>query len=127
MVRLGLFVTVMVLFMESMSPFKPHGGYVSQDNASFARTLADSTVYLIDVRTAEEFSEGHIPGAVNINVSQADFERRIDTLDRNRSVAVYCRGGSRSKIAAMKLSERGFKVYELNHGFMNWDGARTVE
>lgn len=127
MVRLGLFVTVMVLFMESMSPLKPHGGYVSQDNASFARTLADSTVYLIDVRTAEEFSEGHIPGAVNINVSQADFERRIDTLDRNRSVAVYCRGGSRSKIAAMKLSERGFKVYELNHGFMNWDGARTVE
>ena len=100
-------------------------GLGSQGNEEIAATISDRNVQLVDVRTAEEFADGHIPGAINIDVKMDDFDELAAAwLDLGRPVAVYCRSGARSKTAAKRLAGKGFKVYELNHGFMNWDGPK---
>ena len=101
--------------------------FKSVGNAEFARIIADTTVQLVDVRTPAEFAAGHIPEAVNIDVRGEKFDEEVrSTLDPSRPVAVYCRSGARSKAAARALTEKGFRVYELNKGFMNLKGARTA-
>jgi rhodanese-related sulfurtransferase len=52
---------------------------------------------ILDVRTPAEFAEGHIDRAVNLDVQSRDFEKRLRTLDRNKSYLVYCRTGNRSR------------------------------
>lgn len=86
----------------------------------FQKLLTDTTVLLIDVRTLDEYKEGRIPGARNIDVRSGEFDKAIGLLDRNRTVAVYCRSGVRSKIALAKLSQKGFKVFELEKGLHSW-------
>lgn len=100
--------------------------FESMDNAEFATLIADTTVQLVDVRTPAEFAAGHIPEAKNIDVRGDNFDREAQaTLSKERPVAVYCRSGARSKTAARRLAAMGYRVYELNTGFMNWNGQRT--
>lgn len=101
--------------------------FESMNNGKFAAAIADTTVQLVDVRTPAEFAAGHIPEAVNIDVRGENFESQAQsTLDKERPVAVYCRSGARSKAAAHALAAMGYRVYELNKGFMNWNGPRTA-
>ena len=80
--------------------------------------------FLVDVRTPEEFAEGHIAKAVNMNVNDNDFESKIATLDKEKPVMVYCRSGGRSAKAAGILKEKGFKhVYDLDGGMIGWNEA----
>lgn len=104
---------------------RPNIKFESQANAAFAKTIADSTVQLVDVRTPAEFASGHIPGAVNMDANGAGFSQQAATLDKERPVAVYCRSGARSKRAAYWLAAQGYNVYELNRGISNWDGKIT--
>ena len=97
--------------------------FKSVDIKEFKIEIAKTDVQLVDVRTAKEYSEGHIPGAMNIDVNAPDFEEKIKVLDKKENVAIYCRSGRRSKIAAEKMTAAGFKVIELNTGFLTWDGA----
>ena len=100
--------------------------FESMDNAEFATLIADTTVQLVDVRTPAEFAAGHITEAKNIDVRGDNFDREAKaTLIKERPVAVYCRSGARSKTAARRLAAMGYRVYELNTGFMNWNGQRT--
>ena len=96
--------------------------FKSVDIDEFKTEISKSDVQLVDVRTAQEYSEGHIPGAMNIDVNAPDFEEKIKALDKKENVAIYCRSGRRSKMAANKLTAAGFKVIELNTGFLSWDG-----
>jgi len=59
---------------------------------------------------------------VNIDVKSDDFDKQITTLDVSRPVAVYCRSGRRSKVAAARLSKAGYEVIELNNGILSWPG-----
>ena len=97
--------------------------FKSVDIDEFKTEISKSDVQLVDVRTAKEYSEGHIPGAMNIDVNAPDFEEKIKVLDKKENVAIYCRSGRRSKLAANKLTAAGYKVIELNTGFLSWDGA----
>ncbi|MBP3612883.1 MAG: rhodanese-like domain-containing protein [Rikenellaceae bacterium] len=100
--------------------------FESMDNAEFATLIADTTVQLVDVRTPAEFAAGHIPEAKNIDVRGDHFDREAKaTLSKERPVAIYCRSGARSKTAARRMAAMGYRVYELNTGFMNWNGQRT--
>ncbi|MBQ8745224.1 MAG: rhodanese-like domain-containing protein [Rikenellaceae bacterium] len=100
--------------------------FESMDNAEFATLIADTAVQLVDVRTPAEFAAGHIPEAKNVDVRGDNFDREAKaTLSKERPVAVYCRSGARSKTAARRLAAMGYRVYELNTGFMNWNGQRT--
>ena len=90
----------------------------------FASLIEDVSVQRLDVRTMAEYSEGHIPGTININVLDDSFAVMADsTLQKDKPVALYCRSGKRSKKAAAILSEKGYKVYELDKGFNAWQEA----
>lgn len=79
---------------------------------------------LIDVRTPEEYSEGHLQGSVNINWNDASFMEQAGKLDKTKPVFVYCRSGHRSGQAAEALRSKGFKeVYDLVGGIMSWQSA----
>lgn len=97
------------------------GEVVSVGVDEFACAIADSAVQLVDVRTAEEYSQGTIPGSVNIDVNSGNFGVTADSLlDKNRTVAIFCRSGRRSKKAAEILSLNGFDVVELDKGYNSW-------
>ena len=87
---------------------------------------ADSqAVTLVDVRTAEEYAEGHIPDALNIDVLQDDFTQKATArLPKDRRVAVYCRSGKRSLKAAARLVKAGYKVVNLKGGWLEWTANR---
>ena len=73
---------------------------------------------LIDVRTPEEFSKGHLEGAKNINFNAANFENQISQLDKNQSAFIYCHSGGRSGKAYKKMKAWGFtKVYDMEGGY----------
>lgn len=96
--------------------------FKSVDAQQFAEVIADKDVQLVDARTPEEFSEGHIPGAVNMDVKSADFDAQIATLNPACPVAVYCRSGRRSKLAAERMTNAGLQVTELADGILSWKG-----
>ena len=88
----------------------------------FAKCIADTAnVVLVDVRTAEEFNAGHIEGATNIDVKRDDFESISNAeLPKDKTLAIYCRSGRRSKTAGEILTKNGFKVIELESGYNGW-------
>lgn len=96
--------------------------YTSLSNQEFAKVIKQKKVQLVDVRSFSEYNSGHLNKAINIDVNCKDFDNRIEKLNKKKPVAVYCRSGRRSKIAAQKLSSKGFKVYELDKGIQQWDG-----
>ena len=91
----------------------------------FATIIADPDVQRLDVRTLAEYSKGHIPGSINLNVlEEKHFAAMADSLlQKDRPVALYCRSGKRSKKAADILHRAGYKVYELRTGFIGWEQA----
>lgn len=81
----------------------------------------DKGAVLIDVRTPEEFNTGHIPGAMNIDISSYEFKNRISQMDKSGSYYLYCRSGSRSYTAGKMMKNMGFeKVYNLEGGIIDW-------
>ena len=91
------------------------------DAAGFAEQITKADVITLDVRTPGEFMEGHIAGAINIDVEGSSFDSEIANLDKSKSYAVYCRSGRRSLIAVDKLSAAGFeKLSNLNTGINDW-------
>lgn len=97
----------------------------SLEAEEFRSQLGLAEVQLIDVRTPREFATGYIDGAINIDVTSKDFEQQLATLDKSRTVAVYCASGGRSKRAASRLEAYGFeKILELNTGINGWSQAQ---
>lgn len=83
---------------------------------------------IVDVRTPEEYSEGHLADAVNMDWEGDSFNSQIKSLDKNASVFVYCYGGGRSSEAAKEMRKQGFKnVYDLKGGFSAWRKAGLPE
>lgn len=79
------------------------------------------TKNIIDVRTEDEFNEGFIKNAKNINWNSSQFEKELGNLDRSTPLFLYCLSGGRSRNAAKKAVEMGFKsVYALEGGTMAW-------
>ena len=122
-----MYSTVMGLFMFLSTLFscqQKKGDFKSLPVKEFASYIQDENVQRLDVRTVAEYSEGHIPGTININVLADSFAVIADsTLQKDRPVALYCRSGKRSKRAAAILSSKGYTVYELDKGFNAWQEA----
>ena len=77
---------------------------------------------LLDVRTSEEYEKSHIKEAKNMDVKNPNFLQNLDSVDHNTPLLVYCLSGTRSKVAAHKLSEKGFNhVTLLNGGLLAWE------
>ena len=73
---------------------------------------------LLDVRTPEEYSFGHIESAVNVNWYDIDFKEKVSEFDRSKNIYLYCKAGGRSAKAAEVMKEMGFKnVVNLDGGY----------
>lgn len=82
---------------------------LSSSNTVFADT---TNFVVIDVRTAEEYSEAHVSDSINIDFLKSDFESKISKLDKNKTYKVYCRSGNRSSQAERIMKSLGFKDVE---------------
>ena len=96
-------------------------GFKSLSVEEYAKAIEDTTIVRLDVRTAEEYADGHIEKTLNIDVLKSDFEQRaVAELPKDKTIAVNCRSGRRSKNAARILVKNGYKVIELDSGFNGW-------
>ena len=94
------------------------------DVKRFSELAEDPNVVLLDVRTPEEFAEGHLEGAINIDQKQSDFlEKATSLLSPDKKIAVYCRSGRRSASTAGKLADKGYKCVNLVGGILAWKDA----
>ncbi len=83
-----------------------------------------SGLVVLDVRTPEEFDQGRIAGAENIDFYASDFSTRLDALDKDAPYFVYCRSGNRSASTIDIMRDLGFtSVYELDGGIVSWAEA----
>lgn len=117
-----LFILIMALFTGCLASCGQQK-FSTVDADEFEKTIAADSVQLVDVRTTEEFADGHIgtDGTKNIDVKQPGFiERAEKELDKGKTVAVYCRSGRRSADATGRLAARGFKVIDLGGGILEW-------
>lgn len=105
--------------IEEAKPLKQTAENV--DVEKFEYMIGHGNGLLLDVRTPEEFEEGHIEGATLINFFDPDFADQIEKLDKTRAVYVYCKAGGRSARAMQMMNELGFlEVYNLSGGYGAW-------
>ena len=84
----------------------------------------DTTAVILDVRTHSEFSDEHIYDAINLDVLDKDlFAAGVDKLDKTKTYYIYCRSGRRSHNAALMMKDRGFKVFDMKGGILEWKAA----
>lgn len=118
-------VGVLVLVFAMAMPAAP-GSAVTNVTVGKAQKLmkeraGKADFVILDVRTPEEFAEGHIAGAVNLDVQARDFEKRLRALDRDKSYLVYCRTGNRSRKATVAMEALGFRsIFHMNEGTVKW-------
>jgi rhodanese-related sulfurtransferase len=90
----------------------------------FSEAIKDTKIQLLDVRTKEEYAQGHIAKALQANWNDnAEFEKRTASLDIKKTVCIYCLSGGRSAAAASSLRIKGFTVVELKGGITAWKNA----
>ena len=90
----------------------------------FAAGTGNENALLLDVRTPEEYNEGHLKGAILINYHDSDFVDQVSKLDKNKTVYVYCHSGKRSSAAQEKMQKMNFKnVINLDGGIVAWQKA----
>ena len=98
--------------------------YENTDVKGFAKLMNDPNAVVLDVRTAEEFKDGHLEGALNIDQAQSDFiQKAKEALPIGKTIAVYCRSGRRSASAAGRLAAEGYKAVNLKGGIIAWKDA----
>ena len=100
-------------------------GHETVTPAEAAKLLKESGtnpgVVVLDVRTPEEYRDGHLEGAVMIDFRSNKFKEELQTLDRGKTYLVYCRTGRRSGSAVPMMEEMGFrKIYHLSDGIKGW-------
>lgn len=94
---------------------------VSVSAPDFETKIKADSVQLVDVRTPQEYAEGHIDGALNINVQSVDFQQMAEKeLSKDSTILVYCRSGRRSMDAAEVLTKLGYNVVNLKGGIIEW-------
>ena len=103
--------------------FSAHGQQVVKclDKSACLKELQQDKFLIIDVRTPQEFSKGHLENALNYNYYEADFKEKINALDRKQKVLVYCEVGGRSADAVKQFKSLGFDyIIEIKGGYRNW-------
>lgn len=97
---------------------------VPVDDAAAIFENQPEDLVVLDVRTPQEFNEGHLDGAVMIDFYESDFAARISELDRDVPYLLYCRSGNRSGSAADIMKDLGFTdVTDIDGGITSWVGA----
>lgn len=110
---------------------RPKGerNYISVNVAEAYELIKENDdIYILDVRTRDEYRKGHLRKAKNIPL--ADIDKRLSKIPRNNDVLVYCRNGARSVRAIRRLEVAEYKnLYHMHEGYMGWKktGHPTTE
>ena len=108
-----------IIYFSNMS-----SNFTTLNANDFEKAIADDQTIILDVRTADEYASGHIANAINIDVNRAGFLYEADEkLPKDKTIAVYCHGGVRSRKAASLLSDNGFCILNLDGGITEWKNA----
>ncbi len=114
---------VALLFLTGCAAKPAEASYrqISMDEAT--KLMAEETGYIIlDVRRADEFGAGHIPGAINIANESIGTDEIPELPDKDQLILVYCRSGNRSKQASQKLADLGYTNIVEFGGINDWPG-----
>ncbi len=103
-------------------------GYTQISTEDAAALMESEENYIIlDVRTPEEFAEGHIPDAINLPNESIGTEELPQLPEKDQLILVYCRSGNRSKQASEKLAELGYTNIQEFGGINSWTGDIVEE
>lgn len=94
---------------------------INVDSKKFAELIKANQGIILDVRTFQEFSQGHIENSTLISINDPGFVEKVKLLQKDKPIYVYCLSGSRSQYAANYLIKNGFaEVYNLKRGILEW-------
>ena len=120
-----LFIFISAILCNLLGCTAQQKKFESLDAEAFEQVISDTSVVRLDVRSIDEYASGHIANAINIDVMKDDFKTKATSLlPKDKTIALYCRSGRRSKKAAGILVENGYKVVELNSGISGWINAQ---
>jgi thioredoxin len=119
--RLWVFLISALMFSCTNGQDQSAGVIEKVDAGKFKQLIESGDGVILDVRSPEEINQGYISGASTINFYDTDFESKINLIQKNKPVYVYCKAGGRSSQAAELMKKNGFtKVYNLDGGIMSW-------
>lgn len=118
-------ISIIGIVMTDFSTSDTQSGTFTHISMSDLSDLRESdNITILDVRTQEEYDEGHLPDATLIDFYSTDFEEKLSTLDRNKTYLVYCRSGNRSGQTMNMMKEAGFlQVYNLSGGVISLNSS----
>lgn len=94
------------------------------DAKKAAQLVADGKVTVLDVRTEDEFKDGHIKGATNVDILEDGFAAKLGSMDKSKPILVHCQAGGRSTRSLPTLEKLGFtEIYHLDGGMEGWEKA----
>lgn len=100
--------------------FGSGNGENNLDPKQFQEKMKEKNTIILDVRTPDEFKNGHIKGAINIDFYN-NFLNHIGKLNKSKNYLLYCRSGNRSNTALKIMGKAGFKnVFHLKNGIISW-------
>jgi rhodanese-related sulfurtransferase len=118
------FTLVTMQFVISPTQAADNGKIVEPETA---KELFDNGVLFVDVRNDDDYKDGHIPGAIHVNVRDSTFEAKfVEVAKKDQEIVIYCRGSSctRSPLAISKAMRLGFeKLYYFKKGYPGWKSA----
>jgi len=138
-----IFIIFGGIFMITSSQNNDSTG-TSQENSTISKTETKSAIFetiatvqylkkrleaknpndiLLDVRTPEEFSEGHIQGAINLDMQNPNFSSEIQNLDKTKTYIVFCRSGNRALTASQEMSKIGLNTVYSKGGITLWQSS----
>jgi len=119
----SLILGIAVTALTAAEPAKSAAKHV--DATAAAKLLeTNKEVVVLDVRTEDEFKDGHIAKAVNIDFLDESFAEKISKLDKSKTYLVHCAAGGRSTKSLSKFSTKGFtNIYHLDGGLSAWEAA----
>ena len=116
-----ILLPVLVLLFSSFAGLQAQNRIAVSSKQVSTMLQKDNKFVVLDVRSVDEFKDGHIKGAINIDIRQPDAFSKIDKLNRNAKYIVYCRTNHRSGIAVEHMMQSGFKtIYQMMDGFPGW-------
>lgn len=124
MIRRLIAPLFLIAFLFASFSARAEISYISPGQSrELLRADADN-ITLLDVRTREEYAEGHISGAINADCLKKDFRKELESLPRNKPLLMYCRSGQRTKKASKIAEDAGFgNIYVLEKGIEDWRKA----
>jgi rhodanese-related sulfurtransferase len=122
-------IILLIFPLVCFSQISKQNKYEILDYDTFKKNVELENILLVDVRTFEEYNDGHINWAINIDFYQENiFNSYFKSIDKNKPLYVYCRSGNRSRKTSDKLIELGFfKIFDLKDGYVNWVNNQEKE